>query len=147
MRRPASIHHWLPEKELEAWVRTARGQAEYQRRLAIWMTHAGPFPAHRVAYLLGVSKQAVWAWVGQYNRQGPGGLQRGGRGGRHHAVLTLTQEAALLDSLQKRAQLGNPPKAVQVQEEISKATGRRVSRSYIYRLFDRIGWGKPRRSR
>jgi hypothetical protein len=54
----------------------------------------------------------------------------------------LSQEAALLESLQRRAQQGDPPKAKEVQEEVSKVTRRQVSISCIYRLFDRIGWRK-----
>ena len=142
MRRPAFIHHWLPERKLEAWVRTARSREEYQKRLAIWMTLSGPFPAHRVASLLVVSKQAVWLWVSQYNRLGPDGLQRQGRGGRRRAYLSLTAEAALLKRLRRRAERGDAPTAKQVQEEVSQATHIKVSISYIYRLFDRIGWRK-----
>ena len=142
MRRPALIHPWLSKKRLEAWVRKARSREEYQKRAAIWMTLTGPFPAHRVASLLVVSKQAVWLWVSQYNRLGPEGLQRQGRGGRRRAYLSLTYEAELLKSLQKRAQQGEAPKARQIQKEVSKVTGKKVSTSYIYRLLDRIGWRK-----
>jgi transposase len=140
MRRPALIHPWLSRERLKAWVRKAQSREEYQKRLAIWMTLTGPFPAHRVASLLLVSKQAVWLWVSQYNGKGPEGLQRQGRGGRHRAYLSLTQEAELLKGLQRRAQRGAAPTARQVQEEVSQATRIKVSISYIYRLFDRIGW-------
>ena len=142
MRRPAHIRAWLSEKELQAWVRKARTREEYQRRIAVWMTLTGPFPAHRVAALLTVSKQAVWLWVGQYNRLGPTGLQRQGRGGRRRAYLSLPQEADLLRSLQTRAQRGEALTARQVREEVSKTTHKKVSISYVYRLFDRIGWRK-----
>jgi transposase len=142
MRRPALIHPRLSEKELKAWVREARSREEYQRRVAIWMTLTGPFPAHRVASLLVVSKQAVWLWVGQYNHLGPDGLQRRGRGGRRRAYLSLPQETALLRSLQRDARRGEAPTARQVQVEISKVTHKKVSISYIYRLFGRIGWRK-----
>ena len=142
MRRPALIHTRLSEKELKAWVRKARSREEYQRRLAIWMTRTGPFPAHRVASLLVVSKQAVWLWVSQYNHLGPKGLQRRGRGGRRRAYLSLTHEAGLFKSLQKRAQRGEAPKAREIQKEISNITHKKVSISYIYRLFGRIGWRK-----
>ena len=43
----------------------------YRRRLAIWLTHISSFYAHQVATMLHVSKQAVWWWVGQYNKEGP----------------------------------------------------------------------------
>jgi len=106
------------------------------------MTVKGPFPAHRVASLLLVSKQAVWLWVGQYNRLGPDGLQRQGRGGRRRAYLSLDQEKALLESLKRDAERGNVPRAREVQDEISRVTRRNVSISYVYRLFERIGWRK-----
>jgi transposase len=142
MRKPAVIQPWLSEKKLEAWVRTARAREEYQKRIAIWMTVKGPFPAHRVASLLLVSKQAVWLWVSQYNRQGPGGLERQGRGGRRRAYLSLDQEKALRESLKRDAERGKIPRAREVQDEISEVTRRTVSISYVYRLFKRIGWQK-----
>ena len=142
MRKPAVIQPWLSVKKLEAWVRTARSREDYQKRLAIWMTVKGPFPAHRVASLLVVSKQAVWLWVGQYNHKGPDGLQRRGRGGRRRAYLSLDQEKALLESLRRDAERGRTPRAREVQEEISEVTRRTVSISYVYRLFERIGWQK-----
>ena len=143
MRRPALIQPWLSERELRAWVRKAQSREEYQKRVAIWMTLTGPFPAHRVASLLVVSKQAVWLWVSQYNQLGPDGLQRRGRGGRHRAYLSLKQEAALLKRLQKGAQRGEAPTAKRVQAEVSKITRRQVSLSFAYRLLERIAWPKP----
>jgi transposase len=144
MRKPAVIQPWLSAKKLEAWVRGACSRQDYQKRLAIWMTVEGPFPAHRVARLLVVSKQAVWLWVGQYNHLGPDGLRRQGRGGRRRAYLSLDQEKALLESLKRDAERGRIPRARAVQEGISEITGRTVSRSYVYRLFKRIGWQKLR---
>ena len=47
-----------------------------------------------------------WLWIGQYNRQGPAGLQRKGRGGRRWAFLTLDQEQDLLATLQEQAGQG-----------------------------------------
>jgi len=142
MRKPAFIHAWLSEKKLKAWVRIAHTRDDYQKRLAIWMTVKGPFPAHRVASLLVVSKQAVWLWVSQFNRLGPNGLQRRGRGGRRRAYLSLDQEKALLESLERDAIRGRAPRAREVQEEISKVTRKNVSISYVYRLLKRIGWQK-----
>lgn len=142
MRRPASIRSWLSTEDLQSWVREAEQREEYQKRLAVWLTHIGPFPAHQVATLLGVSKQAVWLWVSQYNRQGPEGLQRRGRGGRRWAYLSLAVEQAFLASLEERARQGRVLTAKQIHGELCKSLGKPVSLGYLYRLLHRHGWRK-----
>ncbi len=142
MRKPAPIHPWLSAEDLQVWVREASGRDEYQRRLAIWLTFIGPFPAHQVATLLGVSKQAVWLWVSQYNRHGPEGLKRRGRGGRRWAYLSLAEEARLLENLQPRAAQGQVLTAQQLYRQVCQATGKRVSLGYVYRLLHRHQWRK-----
>ena len=82
MPRTPHVEPWLSDLELLEWVRTAESRGAYQRRLAVWFTYLRHYPAHEVAALLGVSTPAVWRWLGQYNRQGPAGLARQGRGGR-----------------------------------------------------------------
>ncbi|MGO8789136.1 MAG: winged helix-turn-helix domain-containing protein [Terriglobia bacterium] len=137
MRRPASIRAWLSPEDLQTWVREGQGRDEYQRRLAIWLTHIGPFPAHQVATLLGVSKQAVWAWVSQYNRYGPPGLERQGRGGRRWGYLSWEDEQDFLASLQERAQQGQILTGRQIHRQLCQRTGREVSLGYVYRLLHR----------
>ena len=142
MRKPATIHSWLSPEDLQAWVREARGRDEYQRRLAIWLTYLGPFPAHHVATLLGVSKQAVWLWVSQYNRRGPQGLERAGRGGRRWAYLSWEEEVAFLASLQERAQKGQILTVRQIHRQLCQRAGKEVSLGYLYRLLHRHHWRK-----
>ena len=71
MRRPARIAPWFSVDQLLAWVREAPDKGSYQRRLAIRLTQFGLSSARDVAQMLGVSRQAVWKWVAQYNREGP----------------------------------------------------------------------------
>lgn len=142
MPKPASIHPWLSPEDLQTWVREGQGRDEYQRRLAIWLTHIGPFPAHRVATLLGVSKQAVWAWVSQYNRQGPEGLLRRGRGGRRWGYLSWEDEQDFLAGLQERAQQGQILTARQMHRRLCQRTGKEVSLGYVYGLLHRHQWRK-----
>lgn len=82
MRKPAQIKSWLTPEELLSWLKEAPTVEAYQKRLAVWLTYIGPFHAQEVAKMLGVSKQAVWLWLGQYNKHGPDALDRKGRGGR-----------------------------------------------------------------
>ena len=130
MRKPAQIEPWLTPDELLIWVREAPDRDSYQKRLAIWLTHLGPFHAHDVAQMLGVSRQAVWLWLGQYNRHGPSGLERQGRGGRRWALLTWEEEESLLAPFRHRAARGEVVTAVSMWPEISKAVDREVSLVY-----------------
>lgn len=142
MKTPATIVDWLSDEELASWVQGAPDKSAYQKRLSIWLTHVGPFHAQKVADLLRVSKQAVWRWVGQYNREGPGGFSRQGRGGRRWAFLGLEEEAALLSKIEQRALKGEVLTAKGVWAEVTKAVGREVSLDYVYRLLHRHGWRK-----
>lgn len=142
MRQPAQIKPWLSPEELLAWVRETESREAYQRRLAIWLTFIGPFHAHQVATMLGVSKQAVWLWVGQYNRHGPAALERRGRGGRRWSLLSWSQEEQLLQSFAHRALRGELITAKQMLPEVCRRVGREVSLAYVYGLLRRHQWRK-----
>jgi transposase len=142
MRGPAQIKPWLSEDELLAWVRESPSREDYQKRLAVWLTKIGPFHAQQVARMLGVSRQAIWLWIGQYNRAGPGGFRRQGRGGRRWSFLTWLQEEELLRALEKRATRGELTTAKQMWPEICQAAGQEVSLAYVYRLLRRHQWRK-----
>jgi transposase len=131
MRSPASIHPWLSLEDLQVWVREAPDKSSYQRRLAVWLTQVGGLAAHSVAEFLCASKQAVWLWISQYNRKGPEGLDREGRGGRRWAYLSLAQEQALLQSWQQQAARGEVLTAKQLRVRLEKAAGRKLSLGYV----------------
>ena len=142
MRGPAQIKPWLSEEEFLVWIREAASREAYQKRLAIWLTKIGPFHADEVAKMLGVSKQAVWLWVSQYNKDGPEGLVRQGRGGRRWSLLSWPQEEALLKSFERRALGGELITAKQMLPKIFQAAGEEVSLAYVYRLLRRHQWRK-----
>jgi len=142
MRRPAWIQPWMAPEDLQTWVTEAQTRDELQKRLAIWLTHSGPFTAHHVATLLGISTPTVWQWVGQYNRLGPSGLNRVGRGGRRWAYLTPDQEVAFLGMLRQRAQLGDILTTQRIHDELCAVTGKKVSRTYVFNLLNRHHWEK-----
>ena len=96
MRKPSSLSPWFTVEQLVAWVKEAPDKTAYQRRLAIWLTHAGSYATHRVADLLAVSTQAVWKRVAESNSLGPSGLDRKRRGGRRWGLMTLEEECAFL---------------------------------------------------
>ncbi len=142
MRKPARIELWMSPEELAVWVRDAPTRQTYQIRLAIWLTYIGPFHAHEVADMLQVSRQAVWLWVGQYNKDGPQALERKGRGGRRWGYLSWTEEEALLAELHEKAVHGEVLTAQKVLPYVCQATDREVSLDYVYKLLHRHGWRK-----
>jgi transposase len=142
MSRHLTIRPWLSDVELVAWMQEAKSRPEYQRRLSIWLAYLERWPAYRIARALGVSEPAIWKWVGQYNRDGPGGLQRQGRGGRRWAFLSLEEEQALLATALEQAQKGGVLTAKQLLPKLQKAVGQEVTLGYVYGLLHRHGWRK-----
>lgn len=142
MRPPAQIEPWLSTEDLQVWVREAPDKAGYQRRLAIWLTRVERLAAHRVAQSLCVSTPAVWRWIAQYNRQGPAGLSRAGRGGRRWAFLSWEQEQRFLEKWLRAATGGEVLTAKQLHAPLEKITGRHLSLGYVYRLLHRHQWRK-----
>jgi transposase len=142
MRKPAQIESWLTPEELLSWLKEAPTVEAYQKRLVVWLTYIGPFHAQEIANMLGVSKQAVWLWLGQYNKNGPTGLGRKGRGGRRWSLISWEEEAALLKSLENRAVEGQLLTAKQLLPEVSQSVGHEVSLGYVYALLRRHRWRK-----
>lgn len=140
MRAPARIEDHLTTEEMSEWLHDAPDEASYKRRMAVWLTHTKRLHARKVAETLGVSVQAVWLWIGQYNARGPAGLQRKGRGGRRWCYLTVRQEAEVLESFMGQVRAGEQPRAAMLKLLIEKKAGRRVSMQYIYRLLARHNW-------
>ena len=142
MRNPSVLQPWFTSDQLLAWVKESPDKVAYQHRLAIWLTHLGKFSARRVGELLGVSTQAVWKWVGEYNAIGPQGLERKGRGGRRWSFLTLEQEQEFLAQYLAQAKGGDLLTAKQLHPALSKYVGQTVSIDYVYRLLHRHPWRK-----
>ncbi len=141
MRTPR-LHPWLNRDALLDWVQRSPSVEDHQRRLAVWLTQVGPFPARRVAELLGVSIQSVWSWVGTYNRSGPDGLAGPGRGGRRWSFLSFDDEASLLNEMRERAARGEVLTAKTMLPEFNRRLGKTVTLAYVYRVLHRHGWRK-----
>ena len=142
MRPPAKIKPHLPIDKMFLWLRNAPDEASYKRRMALWLTHTGNLHAPKVAQILAVSAKAVAAWIRQYNKFGPDGLERSGRGGRRHALMTPQQEAQILAPFIKMAKSGRIPKTPQIKQALETALNKKVSLPYVYRLLSRHGWNQ-----
>jgi transposase len=137
MRRPAQISPWLTRSEMRQWVRSASDKSAYQRRLAVWLTREARFSAQRVAALLAVSTQAVWKWVGEYNKSGPTALERKGRGGRRRGLMGIEEEREFLSDQFFGIRQVVLPSEEELRQAMSEACGRELSLTYVRRLLDR----------
>ena len=59
-----------------------------------------------MACVLGVSKQVIWLWIGQYNQEGSVGLECQRRGGRRRSLLEFKEEQRVLERWANGAQQG-----------------------------------------
>lgn len=125
---------------MRQWMQEAPDAEARKRRMAIWLTGIERLHAKDVAQKLGISVQAVWVWIRQYNEGGPDGLTRAGRGGRRHGFMNHQDEERLLGPFLREARAGRPPKTATVRAAIEKHLGKAVSLSYVYRLLRRHGW-------
>jgi transposase len=137
MRPPATIKDWLSIEKMFQWVQDSPDQPSHKCRMSVWLTHTGRLHAEKVADILGVSKQAVWLWIKQYNEKGPVGLERLGRGGRRWGLLSPEEENKLLSPLIRQAQSGSPVPPGDVQHLVEAKLGQKVSKSYVYKLLKR----------
>lgn len=142
MRPPTTIRSWMPLGKMKRWASDAPDEGTHKRRLAVLLTHTRKLHAREVADQLGVSVQAVWLWNSQYNKKGPRGLDRKGRGGRRRMLMTPCQEKAVLRPFIRLARTGRPVKAAVVKKAVEAKLGRTVSFPYVYSLLTRHGWAR-----
>ncbi|HTY24055.1 MAG TPA: hypothetical protein VMC85_13050 [Desulfomonilaceae bacterium] len=84
----------LSEEEIRKRIRTSRNPWIAQKWLVILHATVDPVPAKEIAvHVVGMGKGTVHNLISDYNRFGPGVVERTGRSGRRNAHLTLEEEA------------------------------------------------------
>lgn len=140
MRPPATIKPHLSIDEMFQWLQNCPDEDAHKRRMAIWLTHTGDLHAKQIAKILGVSIQAVWLWIRQYNTNGPSGLERAGRGGRRWAMMSLDREVEILKPYIRKLRHGDITSPSKIKKAIEQKLDKSVSMPYIYRLLQRHKW-------
>lgn len=142
MRPPATIKPHLSIDDMFQWLQNAPDEDAHKRRMAVWLTHTGKLHAKQVAKILGVSIQAIWLWINQYNDKGPAGLERAGRGGRRWGFLTPKQEIELLRPYIRKLHNGTITSPSEIKKVIEQKLCKTVSAPYVYRLLQRHKWSE-----
>jgi transposase len=120
--RKANLKDYLTADELRQRMRGTEQREQFQRWQALYLTRLG-LSASAVAQYVGVSSGTVHQWVHRHNRAGPEEMVLAGRGGRRFGLLSLEQEARLLEGLRSEAEQGQVVAAFRIRQEVEKKAG------------------------
>ena len=139
--RKTSIRDHLNQEQIRKEMQGPGTREQFQRWQAIYLMAKGLL-VEQVAEYVGVAKGTIHQWVFQYNHQGPGSFSLQGRGGRRFGIMSVEEEADLLESLRAEAERGEIVGAFWLREMVEKKLGREVSKDYLYDLLHRHDWRK-----
>lgn len=139
MRDPIPIKQWLPNQELNKWVKKAPGVKAYRRRLAIRLKQVNKMSTEQVALILSVSEQTIWLWTKRYNKLGPKKYDFKVRGGRRNAIFTLKEEKELVRKFISDFKKGKIQTIKEWSVKLNKYKKDKLSEQFAYKLLNRHG--------
>ncbi|MBP1628434.1 MAG: hypothetical protein H6Q00_2909 [Holophagaceae bacterium] len=147
MRPPIPISQTRKD-ELLAFSKANWTGFEFQRFLCVWLRVERAQTPDQIAKTLGWHVHTVRATQQEFIRHGVEAIIEKPRGGRHHAAMTLEEEAEFLDDFASKAGEGTPLVTQALRQALEARLGRSVAKSTVYSLLARHGWRKvvPRRS-
>lgn len=148
MRPPRPFPAGTAER-MKALLRQAKTPADIRRIQAILMRAAHDSTPKQIAEATGLTLHTVRAIHSQFLRKGEAMLiDRPGRGGARHRLLSLEDERGLLAGFVDKAKQGGILEVSAIHAAYEKAMGKPVGKSTVYRLLSRHGWRKiaPRAS-
>jgi transposase len=140
--RPAQKFSPGTKRKLAARLTQASNPAEYERILCVWLRASIGLSCQQIAAVTGWHPGSVRNLQARVLRDGVAVLESPGRGGRHRAHLTLTEEEALLADFCFAAGQGGVVEAGPLRVAYEKQAAHPVAKSTLYRLLARHGWRK-----
>jgi transposase len=142
MRQLQLLDH-LSNAAINQHLQATHGKPEFARWQIIYLIQvANVSSADMIAPLVGLSKPSVYSIVQKYNKHGASAIAVRPRGGRKNSLLTLAEEEALLQSIEKKAARGLIKTAFDIKALVNERVGKVVSDDYLWDLFKRHGWKK-----
>lgn len=120
------------------------GSVSEQRRIqAVLMRASDALPPDKIAELTGMSVHSVRIIHSRFLREGDACLiNRPGRGGRRHSLLSQAQADALLAGHAEAAAQGGVIVANVFKRDYERLVGHKVAVASVYRLLAKAGWRK-----
>lgn len=114
----------------------------YRRWQCLYLAHQYELTAAYLSDLSGLSTSAIYLLIEKYNKEGPPSVGYKPKGGRHHAYLSVDQEAALLKGLSEKAARGAILTVGDIREDVERELRFSVSDDYLWGLLKRHHWKK-----
>ena len=124
-------------------LKRAASVAEQRRIQAILMRASAALSPDKIAELTGLSVHSVRVLHSRFLREGEACLvNRPGRGGRRHALLSQVQADELLAKHTEAATQGGVIVANGFKRDYEQMVGHKVAVASVYRLLAKAGWRK-----
>lgn len=142
MRTLQLVNH-LSDAQLKEKLSLTAGKPEFSRWQILYLVQVGKLhSAAIISPLVNLSKPSIYKIVEQYNKSGVRGIKYTNRGGRRRSLLSLDEEARLLDAIEQKASKGLIKTANDIRAMVEAKVGKAVSDDYLWDLLRRNGWKK-----
>lgn len=142
MRPPKDFPEGTADR-MKVLLRQTKSLDDHRRIQAVLMRASGTSSPATIAEVTGLYLNTVRIIHSRFLREGEAFLiNRAGRGGRRHALLSVAQRARLLDGFREKAAAGGVVEVSSIKRAYEKATGHPVALTSVYRLLAAEGWRK-----
>ena len=142
MGRITRVNPYLTTEEVKERMRNDSNPLYRERWSIIYTAQVHPREAKDIAKDMGVSVSKVHTLIPRYNKMGVAAVETPGKGGRHHAYITVEEEQNLLGTFFDRAKKGELVTNKQIKQAYEQKVGHKINEVTIYRLLKRHRWRK-----
>lgn len=90
---------------------------------------------------MAVSESLVHKTIFEYNKHGVGFIETKDKGGKRNSYLSKEEEELFINSYFEKVSQGQIITAMEIKENFEKKIGKKVSKTTIYKMFKRHGYG------
>lgn len=142
MARVTRVFPHLTAEEIKKRMRNDPNPMYRERWSIIYTAQVNPREAKDIAKDIGVSVSKVHTLIPRYNKMGVPAVETPGKGGRHHAYMTVKEEKQFLEALLECAKKGELVTIKQIKRVYEQKVGHKINEITIYRLLKRHRWRK-----
>ena len=136
------VEEHLSEEEVVSQMKKAEKTKQYRQWQSLYLIQIKRLKVKEISSIINTPQKTIYGWLNSYNNDGPSAFDHRVRSSRPGALMSLEEEASLLDELRENATEGLIVIAKTIKQKAEMQLGREVSNSYAYGLLHRHGWRK-----